>query len=154
MPAVNETNPADPFVRATRVVAVACLLGLIALGLAWELWLAPTGRGTLAVKVLPLVLPLVGLLKYRLFTYRWVSLFIWLYFIEGIVRATSGHDASVPLAWIEVVLCSVLFVTCAAHVRWRLKQARDPRAEHRAAPKPARIPVGDRPAYSADEGLK
>jgi len=28
-----------------------------------------------------------------------------------------------------------------------------PRAERRAAPKPARIPLGDRPAYSLDEGL-
>jgi branched-chain amino acid transport system permease protein len=27
------------------------------------------------------------------------------------------------------------------------------RAERRAAPKPARIPSGDRPRYSADEGL-
>ena len=26
------------------------------------------------------------------------------------------------------------------------------RAERRAAPKPARIPLGDRPAYSPDEG--
>jgi hypothetical protein len=28
-----------------------------------------------------------------------------------------------------------------------------PRGERRAAPKPARIPSGDRPRYSADEGL-
>ncbi len=27
------------------------------------------------------------------------------------------------------------------------------RAERRAAPKPARIPLGDRPTYSSDEGL-
>jgi hypothetical protein len=27
------------------------------------------------------------------------------------------------------------------------------RAERRAAPKPARIPVGDRPTYPLDEGL-
>ncbi len=27
-----------------------------------------------------------------------------------------------------------------------------PRAERRAAPKPARIPAGDRPTYSSDEG--
>ena len=156
MPAVINAAPADPFVRATRVLAVGCLLGLIALGLAWELWLAPTGRGTLAWKVVPLLLPLAGLLKYRMFTYRWVSLFIWLYFIEGIVRATSERGPAVPLAWIEVALCSVLFVTCAAHVRWRLKQARvtDSRAERRAVSKPARIPSGDRPAYSSDEGLK
>jgi hypothetical protein len=29
----------------------------------------------------------------------------------------------------------------------------DRRAERRAAPKPARIPTGDRPRYAADEGL-
>ncbi len=28
------------------------------------------------------------------------------------------------------------------------------RAERRAAPKPARIPSGDRPSYSTDEGLQ
>lgn len=27
------------------------------------------------------------------------------------------------------------------------------RAERRAAPKPARIPLGDRPRYASDEGL-
>ena len=51
-------------VRRTRALAAAVsLLGLIVLGLAWELWLAPTGRGTLALKVLPLLLPLAGLLR-------------------------------------------------------------------------------------------
>jgi hypothetical protein len=30
---------------------------------------------------------------------------------------------------------------------------RAPRAERRAAPKPARAPSGDRPTYSSDEGL-
>ena len=28
-----------------------------------------------------------------------------------------------------------------------------PRAERRAAPKPGRVPSGDRPVYSPDEGL-
>ena len=114
------------FVRITRVLAVGALLGLILLGLAWELWLAPTGGRWMAFKVLPLVLPLSGLLKRRLYTYRWVSLLVWLYFTEGIVRAT-GLPSGAPmglreaLAWIEVAVCCVLFVACAAHVRWRLK---------------------------------
>jgi uncharacterized membrane protein len=118
--------PPHAFIRGTRAVAVAALLGLIALGLAWELWLAPTGSRWLAFKVLPLLWPLAGLLKHRLYTYRWVSLLVWLYFTEGIVRATgvpSGADAGLDvwLAWIEVALCLVLFTACAAHVRWRLK---------------------------------
>ena len=110
----------------TRAVAVGSLLGLIVLGLAWELWLAPTGRGTLALKVLPLAVPLAGLLKRRLYTYRWVSLLVWLYFAEGVVRATSDRGPSVPLAVAEIVLCLLLFAACAAHVRWRLRHA--PRA--------------------------
>ena len=110
----------------TRAVAVGSLLGLIVLGLAWELWLAPTGRGTLALKVLPLAVPLAGLLKRRLYTYRWVSLLVWIYFAEGVVRATSDRGPSVPLAVAEIVLCLLLFAACAVHVRWRLRHA--PRA--------------------------
>jgi uncharacterized membrane protein len=111
-------------VEATRIVAVASLLGLIVLGLLWELWLAPTGSGTLAFKVLPLAIPLAGLLKRRMVTYRWVSLLVWLYFTEGVVRATSDtHPVSAALAGVEVLLCLVLFTACALHVRWRLKHA-------------------------------
>src|SRR5213595_2688957 len=91
-------------VRRTRALAVGSALALIALGLAWELWLAPTGRGTLALKVLPLAIPLPGLLKHRMYTYRWVSLLTWLYFTEGVVRSTSEHGVSAVLAGGEVVL--------------------------------------------------
>ena len=108
----------------TRGVAVACVVALIALGLAWELWLAPTGRGTLALKVLPLLLPLPGLLRNRMYTYRWLSLLVWLYFAEGVVRATSERGTGALLAAIEIVLCLLLFAACAAHVRWRLRSAK------------------------------
>jgi uncharacterized membrane protein len=110
-------------IDATRAVAVASLLGLIVLGLLWELWLAPTGSGMLAFKVLPLAFPLAGLLKRRLYTYRWVSLLVWLYFTEGVVRATSDRGLSVWLATIEVLLCLMLFAACALHVRQRLRNA-------------------------------
>jgi uncharacterized membrane protein len=116
-------HPAAPPVvlRATRALAVAATLALIALGLAWELWLAPTGSGTLAVKVLPLIVPLAGLIRMRLYTYRWTSLLVWLYFAEGAVRATSEHGTGALLASAEVILSLALFVACAAHVRARLR---------------------------------
>ena len=109
----------------TRAVAVASLLCLIALGLVWELWLAPTGHRTLALKVLPLAIPLAGLMKNRMYTYRWVSLLVWLYFTEGVVRATSEHGPAVLLATAEVALCLALFTACAMHVRWRLRHAKE-----------------------------
>src|SRR5436190_6430274 len=93
----------------TRAAAVGSVLALVVLGLAWELWLAPTGHRMLAWKVLPLAAPLSGLMKQRMYTYRWLSLLVWLYFAEGVVRATSDRGPSVPLAIVEAALSLVLF---------------------------------------------
>jgi uncharacterized membrane protein len=114
-------------VTLTRLLAVSSLMGLIVLGLAWELWLAPLRPGgtLLALKVLPLCFPLTGLLKNRMYTYRWLSLLIWLYFTEGVVRAWGDAAPSNYLAMVEVLLCVVLFTACALHVRLRLKYAKD-----------------------------
>jgi uncharacterized membrane protein len=111
-------------VRATRAWALGALLGLVALGVAWELWLAPTGSGTLALKVAPLLPALPGLLRHRMATHRWLSLLVWLYVLEGLVRATSESGLSQGLAVLEVVLALVLFGANAVHIRWRLRQAR------------------------------
>lgn len=123
---ITENNTAPPLVLATRILAVGSLLGLIVLGLVWELYLAPIRPGSflLAFKVLPLCVPLAGLLKNRMYTYRWVSLLVWLYFTEGAVRAYSDKPPSNYLAMVEVVLCLTLFVACALHVRLRLKAVR------------------------------
>jgi uncharacterized membrane protein len=113
-------------VNFTRWLAVGSLLGLILVGLAWELWLAPLrpGGSWWAIKVLPLCLPLAGLLKHRMYTYRWVSLLVWLYFTEGIVRAWGDKWPSNALALLQVILCTSLFVACALHVRIRIKAAK------------------------------
>ncbi len=127
MTAALSTSPlgaADRVVQTTRALSIAALLGLVVLGLAWELVLAPTGNRTLVLKVIPLLFPLFGLLKHRLYTHRWVSLLVWLYFTEGVVRATSDPYPSWVLALIEVLLCLVLFTASAVHVRWRLQQAK------------------------------
>jgi uncharacterized membrane protein len=119
-------TPQERTVALTRQLAVGSLLGLIVLGLAWELWLAPVrpGGSWLALKVLPLCIPLAGLLKNRMYTYRWVSLVVWLYFIEGVVRAVGDRAPSAYLAMLEVALCLVLFTASALHVRLRLHHAR------------------------------
>lgn len=112
-------------VQATRAVAVCSLLALIALGLAWEMWLAPLrpGGSWLAIKVLPLLLPLPGLLKNRMYTYRWVALFVWLYFVEGVVRASGDRPPGNHLALLQIALCLVLFAACTLHVRLRQRSA-------------------------------
>jgi uncharacterized membrane protein len=117
--------PASASVALTRTLAVGSLLGLIVLGLVWELFLAPIrpGGSWLALKVLPLCLPLAGLLKNRMYTYRWVTLMVWLYFTEGAVRAYSDKPPGNTLAMLEVALCLLLFTASAMHVRLRQKNA-------------------------------
>ena len=118
--------PAPAGVARSRQLAVASLVALIALCLAWELWLAPLrpGGSWLVLKVLPLTIPLAGLLKNRMYTYRWLSLLVWLYAAEGAVRMTSDpRSLAALLAGIELLLCVVLFVACTWHIRTRLRAA-------------------------------
>ncbi|MDO9072028.1 MAG: DUF2069 domain-containing protein [Rubrivivax sp.] len=121
-------TPPDAVVRGSRAVALAALLALIALGLAWELWLAPTGSGTLAIKVLPLVLCVGGLLRHRMYTFRWLSLLIWLYFMEGVVRAATESGLGAALAWGEIVLSLVIFGVSGLYIRRRQKRGAEARA--------------------------
>lgn len=140
----DQPTALPPVVVWTRAAAVGSLVALIGLGLAWELWLAPLrpGGSWWALKVLPLLVPLAGLLRNRMYTYRWVSLLVWLYFTEGVVRATTEFNLSGVLAGLQVALCLVLFAACAFHVRWRLAKARQMTAasgleDPAAAPAPA-----------------
>lgn len=111
--------------HASRALALASLLALVVLGLAWELWLAPTGSGTLALKVLPLLAALPGLWRSRLYTYRWLSLLLWLYVGEALVRASTEHGTARALALAQLLLCLALFSACALQVRSqrRLREA-------------------------------
>lgn len=97
------------------------LLSLIFLCLLWEAWLAPLrGTGTASVlilKIIPLAFAVQGFAKDRLYTYKWMSLAVWLYFTEGAVRGWSDKGLSSQLAWGEAVLCVLLFVAIVIRIR-------------------------------------
>jgi uncharacterized membrane protein len=105
--------------RALHWGAVASLLALIALCVGWELALAPLrpGGSWLVLKVVPLLLPLIGILKRDVYTMQWSSLLILLYFAEGIVRATSDRGLSASLGWIEVALACSFFFCILSYLR-------------------------------------
>jgi uncharacterized membrane protein len=105
---------AIPFPTSLRIGATASLIALILLCLSWEAFLAPLkpGGSLLILKVLPLLVPLFGILRGKRYTYQWAGMFILLYFTEGVVRAWSEHGLSATLAGIEILL-SLVFFTCA-----------------------------------------
>jgi uncharacterized membrane protein len=106
-------------VRASYLGAVASLLALIALCIAWEIWLAPLrpGGSWLVLKALPLLLPLRGVLAGRRRTYQWASMFILAYLAEGTVRAWTDHGLSARLALAQAILALVFFASAVTYAR-------------------------------------
>jgi len=94
-------------------IAITSLIALILLCLAWEGWLAPVrpGGSLLVVKALPLLLPLFGILRGKVYTYQWASMLILLYLSEGAVRAWSDHGLSATLGMIEAGLSLAFFLS-------------------------------------------
>jgi uncharacterized membrane protein len=105
--------------RVFHIITSASLIVLIALCVAWELWLAPQrpGGSWLAIKVLPLLIPLTGIVRGKLYTYRWITLLIIAYFVEGVVRAWSDKGYSAQLAGVEIALTLVIFTSAILYVR-------------------------------------
>jgi uncharacterized membrane protein len=105
--------------RVAHLVACASLAALIALCLAWELWLAPLrpGGSWLALKALPLAAPLRGVLRGRVYTFQWALLLILAYLAEGLVRAWSDTGFSAQLALAEIVLAIAFFTSAIFYVR-------------------------------------
>ena len=105
--------------RALRLAASGSLLGLLILCVAWEMWLSPLrpGGSLLALKALPLSLPIPGILNGRRYTYQWSLMLILAYFAEGVVRAWSERGVSQWLAAAEIALSLVFFASAAAYAR-------------------------------------
>jgi uncharacterized membrane protein len=100
-------------IRYLQLGASASLIALIFLCLAWETILAPLkpGGSTLMLKTIPLLFPLIGILKGKRYTYQWASMLILIYFTEGAVRAWSDYGMTSLLALLEIFL-SLVFFTC------------------------------------------
>ena len=105
--------------RQAQAGATLALLALILLCLAWELWLAPLrpGGSWLALKALPLALPLGGIISGKRYTYQWSSMLILAYLAEGATRVWSDTGLSRTLALGELMLSLVFFAAAVAYAR-------------------------------------
>jgi len=104
------------------LTASASLIALIFVCLLWEAVLAPIkpGGSLLMLKALPLLAPLFGILRGRIYTYQWASLLVLAYFCEGVVRAWSEHGPARTLAAVEIALSIAFFLSAIFYVRaWR-----------------------------------
>jgi uncharacterized membrane protein len=89
------------------------LIGLIILNLFWEIFYNPlNSMGSLMViKSVILLIPLSGILKKNRYTYQWSSMFILLFFIEGVVRFYSESGVSQSMALYQIILSCIFFLS-------------------------------------------
>lgn len=108
-----------PTARLYNHAAAASLIVLIFLCLGWELWWAPLrpGGSWLALKALPLLAPLFGVLRGRRYTHQWVSLLALAYLTEGVVRAITESGLPGRLALAEIALSTALYASAVLYVR-------------------------------------
>ncbi|MGV7206602.1 DUF2069 domain-containing protein [Oxalobacteraceae bacterium A2-2] len=107
--------------------AMGSLGALILLCVLWETVLAPLhpGGSWLVLKAVPLLFPLLGLIKRDIYTLQWTSMMILLYFAEGVVRGYSDRGSvSAWLGWGEAAIVCVYFVCAVLFLRPYKRAAR------------------------------
>ena len=105
--------------KGAWLAACASLVALVFLCLAWELVLAPVrpGGSWLALKALPLLAPLFGVLRGRRYTFQWSTLLIWAYAAEGATRMYTDTGLSAGLAMLELALALAYFAAAVLYLR-------------------------------------
>lgn len=110
--------------RPWPLLATALTLALIAMGLAWELVLDPLrpGGSWLALKVIPLLFGVKGLWQGRIYTFKWMSLLIWIYVGEALVRVMGLSPEERLLAGVSLALSLGLAISILWGARQFFKQ--------------------------------
>lgn len=109
-------------------MACVSLIALILLLILWEMVLAPLrpNGSWMVLKVIPLFLPLRGILMRQNYTMQWSSMMILLYFTEGVVRASSDISGlSRALAGLEILLSVGFFLGAILYLRPFKKVAKE-----------------------------
>ncbi|MGL6041133.1 MAG: DUF2069 domain-containing protein [Deefgea sp.] len=106
-----------PMLQKITVFSVVAMIFLV---LAWELWLAPVGGSPswVVLKAFILMLPLRGLLHGRRYTYQWYTMFVLLFFMEGVMRAWSDKGLSQMLAGVQVALTVISFLSATLYAKY------------------------------------
>jgi len=113
-----DSPPESSAQRVGRRTAVVAWLGLIVLGLAWELLVAPLrpGGSWLALKIVPLLLLLPGLLRGKVYTMQLALFVSMLYVFEGSARLFEASPVG-ALAAIELTLVVSFLAAAIVYLR-------------------------------------
>ncbi len=122
--------PSPPSRSHAHAATCITLTALVALAIAWELWLAPLrpGGSWLVLKAVPLILLLPAVFRESRKAVQAGALFVWLYAGEGAARAMTDLGLSAQLALLEVLLAAAYFAAAVAYLRSSARTMPEPGA--------------------------
>ncbi|WP_440053419.1 DUF2069 domain-containing protein [Pseudoalteromonas sp. T1lg65] len=135
--------PKKPITKRFQTFALSGYIGLLVLMPLWLFVLAPReGYSTgfvFAVYILPLLLPLKGVIQDKPYTYAWANFVVMLYFIHGLTMLWVSPD-ELLLALLELFFASLMFIGCTYYARHRgqelglkIRKLKEDLAEEKAA---------------------
>ena len=94
------------------LIAFIMVITMIIFGISWEIWINPIrpGGSMLWAKVIPLVLTLPGLYKSNVYSFQCLSLLVWLYVCEALVRIYSNQTIEILLSILWLAMSLTLFI--------------------------------------------
>lgn len=122
MTAVESTVPMSDRVKQVRYLALFSHLALLIWMSVWYFLLPMTADYSITFKILvyilPLLLPLPGLVQGKPYTHAWASFIVLLYFLHSIT-VIYAEPTQMLYAIIELVLAIGMFVGCSTFARLR-----------------------------------
>ena len=105
-----------------RAVALFGYFGLLIWMVLWHFILIPDSPYSVLFRVLfwivPLLLPMVGIVKGKPYTHAWANFIVMFYLLHGLTAIYSNADEWV-YALIEIILATAMFIGCSFYARFR-----------------------------------
>ncbi|KPH94230.1 hypothetical protein AMS58_13070 [Pseudoalteromonas porphyrae] len=117
-----QTIPKKAITVRFQRTAIIGYIGLLVLMPIWLFLIAPregySNGFIFVVYILPLLLPLKGIIQDKPYTYAWANFIVMLYFIHGLTLLWIAQD---QLLWVllELLFASMMFVGCTYYARHR-----------------------------------
>jgi len=118
----DTTVPMSSRVKQLRYLALCSHLALLAWMIIWYFLLPMTADYSITFKIifyiLPLLLPLPGIMQGKPYTHAWASFIVLLYFLHSIT-VIYAEPSQLLYAIIELILAIGMFLGCSSFARLR-----------------------------------
>ncbi|KZW98678.1 membrane protein [Pseudoalteromonas luteoviolacea] len=114
--------PKQPTTKLFYKLALFGYIGLLTLMPLWLFFISPREGHSIGfmfvVYILPLLLPLRGILKDKPYTFAWANFIVLIYFIHGFTLLWIASD---ELVWVllELLFSTCMFIGCTYYARHR-----------------------------------